>query len=355
MMQIKIGEKHISDNSPCFIIAEAGSNFRISEDIDKNYEHALKLIDLAAESGADAVKFQLYKAKKIYVETAGTADYLGKERSIFDIIQDMELPVDWLPKLDKYSKEKGILFLCTPFDEESADALEKIGMVAYKIASYAISHIPLLKHIARFGKPLLISTGASDIGDIEKAVKAIKEEGNDQIILLQCTAKYPAPLSSMNLLTLPGISDHFDCLVGLSDHSRDPLIAPLGAVALGASVLEKHFTTDNDLPGPDHSFAVLGSELSSMVKGIRDMESALGERTKQVLEDEKELYSFCRRSIYAIKDIKPGESFSEENIAVLRGGKEKRGLEPDRYSGLLGKDVAVAISKNEPLTEAHIR
>lgn len=354
MKTISIGKRKIGEGYPAFIIAEAGSNFKISEEPKTNYEHALKLIDLAKEANADAIKFQLYKAEKLYVENAGCADYIGKKKPIYQIIKEMELPYEWLQKLKKHCDEKNIIFLCAPFDERSADELEKIGIEAYKIASYAITHTPLLKHIAKKGKPILLSTGASNLEDIRKAVKTIKEQGNDQIALMQCTAKYPAPLSTINLKIIPNLIKEFEVPVGLSDHSREPLIAPLGAVALGAKIIEKHFTTDNKLPGPDHGFAILPEELKEIAKNVKMLEEALGKEDKKVIEEEKELYDFARVYIYTTKDMKKGDTFTTENIAVLRPGKAEKGLEPEKYEKIIGKKAATELKKGQPLKEENI-
>ncbi len=348
---IRIGKRAVGDGSPCFMIAEAGANFRISDDPVKNYEQALRLIDIAAESGADAVKFQVYRAERLYVKDAGHAEYIGKKKKIYDIIREMELPYEWLPKLKKHCDDKGIMFLATPFDSASADELEKIGMDAYKTASYSITDFPLLKQIAGKGKPVIMSTGASEMNDVGKAVDYIKKCGNDDIILLQCTAKYPAPMSAMNLSVIPKMKNEFSCPVGLSDHSREPLIAPLGAVALGASVIEKHFTTDNNLPGPDHGFAILPYELKELVMSIHKLEQALGTGRKKVDDAEKELHSFARHFIYSTKPIKKGERFTRENIGVLRPGKKEHGLEPDHYEELLGRTAARDIGLQEPIRE----
>jgi N-acetylneuraminate synthase len=349
MNHFKIGKKGIGGKNPCFVIAEAGANYRISENKEENFAQALRLIGIAASAGADAVKFQLYTAKRLYAERAGEADYIGKKKSINAIIEEMELPVEWLPLLKKNAEEKGLVFLCSPFDEQGADELEKIGIEAFKIASYTISHVPLLKHIARKGKPVILSVGASDWKDIEKAVKVIKKEGNSGIALLQCTAKYPAPLSTVNLRAIPAMGKKFGLATGLSDHSREPLIAPLGAVALGAKIIEKHFTTDNNSPGPDHGFAILPQELKEMVSGIRKMEQALGSAGKKVLAEEKELHRFCRRSIYALENIPKGAVLSGENVAVLRPGKRERVLEPEEFEKMLGKKAKRDIAKGGPV------
>ncbi|MCK5016994.1 MAG: N-acetylneuraminate synthase family protein [Candidatus Peribacteraceae bacterium] len=349
MKKIKIGDRWIGEDEKTFIIAEAGANFRISEDPEINYHHALKLIDIAIEAKADAVKFQLYRADSLYVENAGYADYIGKRKSIYQIINEMEIPYDWLPKLKKYCDEKEIIFLCTPFDEKSADQLENIGILAYKIASYTITHLPLIRHIAKFDKPIILSTGASNIDDIQQAIDTIKGIGNNQISLMQCTAKYPAPLSTVNLRVIPELEKIFQVPVGLSDHTREPLIAPLGAVTLGANIIEKHYTTDNNLPGPDHGFAILADELKLLVKSIRDLELCLGSSNKEIQNEEEELHQFCRRRIYTLKDIKEGETLSDSNIAILRSGKQEIGLEPIHLEQVLGKKAKHLIKKNDPV------
>lgn len=342
------------NSKPCMVIAEAGANFRISDDPQANFDHALKLIDIAADAGADAVKFQLYRAKDLYVKEAGFADYLGTKKSIYNIIKEMELPFEWLEILKKYCDEKRIMFLCTPFDEDAADALEDVGLDAYKIASYTITHIPLLKYIARKKKPLILSTGASTMDDIKFALDAIYSEKNKQVSLMQCTARYPAPIETVNLRAIPELRKRFKVPVGLSDHSRDHLIAPLGAVCLGASIIEKHFTTDNQLPGPDHKFAILPDELKEMVEKIRQMEKTLGSGEKDILVEEKELHAFARRSIYARNDIAKGRVIAEDDIVILRSGKQPKGLEPCFKDQVIGKTAKKNISKQEPISRYNV-
>lgn len=333
----------------CLIIAEAGSNFKISDSKEENFKQALKLINIAKEAGADAVKFQLFKAKSLYAREAGFANYLGKEKSIYEIIEDIELPEDWLKKLKDYCENQGLIFLCTPFDIDSFKKLEEIDTKMYKIASYSLTNLPLLKEIARTNKPIILSTGASYLEDIKKAIETIKSQGNNNITLLQCTAKYPCLFESVNLNSIVYLKKEFNLNVGLSDHSRDPIIAPLGARALGALVIEKHFTTDNNLSGPDHKFAILPHELKQLVSSIRNLEKCLGKETKTVLESEQELYDFCKNIIYAKKPIKKGEIFSKDNLIILRKGKYKPGLNASEYENLLGKTSKRHINELEPI------
>jgi N,N'-diacetyllegionaminate synthase len=355
MRSIDISGRKIGPQHPCFIIAEAGANFRISNDPKINFEQALKLIEIAAQSGADAVKFQLYRAKTLYVEEAGFADYLGNKKSIFDIIREMELPASWLSDLKQICDDNGIVFLCTPFDEKAVDDLEKIDVPAYKIASYTVTHIPLLEYVAKTGKPIILSTGASELKDIEEAVGAIKAQGNNQVVLMQCTAKYPAPIDTVHLKTMNTLKEKFSLPVGLSDHSRHPLVGPMGAVALGGCVVEKHFTTDNRLPGPDHGFAILPDELAAMVEHIRLMERALGNPDKNVLEMEQELHEFARRSIYAAKDIEKGEIITENDIIILRSGKKAKGLPPKYKDRIIGKKTKKKIIKQSPIDRYNVQ
>ncbi len=347
---IRIGDRQIGDGAPCFVIAEAGANWRYCDDVGKNYEHALKLIDIATKANADAVKFQIYRAKRMYTKSAGFADYIGKEKSIYRIIEEMEVPYEWLPKLKEYCDKKDIIFLATPFDEKSADELEAVGMDAYKIASYTINHLPLLEYIAELGKPMIMSTGASSIKDIKDSVECVKKAGNNKLALMQCTAKYPAPLDTLNLRAIPELKKRFNVPVGFSDHSREPLPAPLGAVALGADLIEKHYTTDNALEGPDHGFAILPHELKELVTHIRQVEESLGSGEKIIQDGEKELYEFARRSIHAVREIKKGETLTSDNIAVLRPGKVKPGLEPKFLDKVLGKKAKGDIMVDEGIS-----
>lgn len=337
MLKIKIGERLIGEGEPCYIVAEAGSNHNGS------YEQALRLIDAAVEAKADAVKFQHFKAAKLYPRSAGESDYLKTSRPIYDIIHDMETPDVWVPRLAKYCREHNIAFLSSPFDEASADLLEPY-VPAFKVASYEMTHVPLLRHIARKGKPMIVSTGTATLDEVLHSVEVIQAAGNDQIILLQCTARYPTPLEDVNARAVVALREATGLLAGLSDHSRDPIVAPMTAVALGACLIEKHFTLSNRLPGPDHKFAIEPHELLDLVRRVRETEQALGHGRKEVLATEEELRAFARRSIFATRDIAAGEKLSAENIAVLRCGKLGYGLSPEQYEPLLGRTARQAIA-----------
>jgi len=350
MKTFKVGSYQIGTEFPTFIIAEAGANWRISRDMNKNYKHALRLIDIAVKARADAVKFQLYRADRLYAKNAGTADYIGKKKSIYDIIQEMELPYSWLRKLKLYCDKKGIMFTCTPFDIQSLNELIKIKMPVYKIASYSVTQYPLLKEVAKTRKPIFMSTGATNLQLIDKAVTLLRQNGNSKLALLQCTAKYPAPLTSLNLRVIPLLQKRYHVPIGLSDHSREPHIGPLGAVALGGRIIEKHFTTDNSLSGPDQGFAILGRELIDLVSNIRKMEAALGEGKKYVTTDEDELHKFTEYRIFATKNI-PAGSPLKGAIDVLRSGKVTTGLFADRWQWALKQRAKKQILIHTPITQ----
>jgi len=344
--EIKIRNITIGENHPCFIIAEAGSNH------NGDLEQAYKLIDIAKEANADAVKFQTFKAEKLYVKNAGKSAYLKKDKSIYDIIKEMEMPISWIKKLSDYCIKKEIIFLSTPFDYESVDLLDKYVPI-YKIASYELTDIPLVEYIAKKNKPIIISTGASTLDEVQKALETVHNLGNNNIILMQCTAKYPAALTTLNLKILNKYQDEFNILVGLSDHSREFDLAPIIAVSLGSCCVEKHFTISNDLEGPDHMFALEPNELKDMVRRIRDTEKALGSENKIVLDDEKELYNFARRSIFALNDIRKGEIFTIDNIDVLRIGNNESFLSPKEFESVIGKHSKVDIKKYNPIKKEY--
>jgi N,N'-diacetyllegionaminate synthase len=341
--KIQVGKRWIGPGEPCYIIAEAGSNH------DGELERALALIEVASKAGADAVKFQGFRAATLYPPNAGRAEYLEDPRSIYEIIKAMEMPWDWVPVLAKRCHDRGLDFLCTPFDEEWCEVLAP-HVPAFKIASYEISHAPLVRRVLAYGKPTFISTGASTLAEVGRVLELAREVGNEQIVFLQCTASYPAPPEMVNARAIVTLREATGCLVGLSDHSRDPLSAPVVAVALGAAVIEKHFTLSNWLPGPDHRFAVEPEELTQLVRAVRRAEAVLGTGVKEVQEVETELRSFARRSVFAVVPIRAGERLTEQNIRVLRNGVNAPGLPPEEYPNLLGRRAARDVPAGGPIT-----
>lgn len=342
MTEVRIGKRWIGNGNACFIIAEAGSNH------NGELERAKRLIDVAASAGADAVKFQLFRANRLYPRNAGLSDYLRMPEPVYDIMAKMEMPYEWLPELASHSQEKDVTFLASVFDEESADQLDR-HVEAFKISSYEMTHIPLIRHVARKGKPVIVSTGTATLDEVADTVAEFRTIGNADLILMQCTAAYPAPTDSLNIRAIAAMKSRFDVPVGLSDHSRDPLIGPLVAVSLGANLIEKHFTLSNELPGPDHRFALEPAELRTMIGKVREAEKALGNGEKTIHPVERELRAFARRSIFAVRDIETREELTKENVAVLRCGKLKGGLESSQFEQILGKRARRKILAYSPL------
>ena len=311
-----------------FVIAEAGSNWKKGS-YEDDLKQAKEMIIVAAKSGADAIKFQTFRSKTVYASNAGTTKYLeehGIKENINEIFAKHEMPYEMIPQLAEYCKQNNILFMSSPFSIEDAKHIDPYVQI-HKIASYEINHIRLLEYLAECKKPLLISTGASNYTDIDFVVELLKEK-NAKFVLLQCTAKYPAPIDTLNLTTIPEMRTRYNVSIGLSDHSTDPLIAPLISVGLGANIIEKHFTLDRNLPGPDHRFALIPSELKLMIKSIRLADVAKGNSKKTILDEEQDLRQFATRSIQAIKDISKDEVLQEGiNFDVLRPGNKSRGAE----------------------------
>ncbi len=347
MPGIRIGDRHVGPAHPVYVIAEAGSNH------NRDLQMARQLIDVAADAGADAVKFQVFRAARMYPRSAGVSDYLKVPTPIVDIIAAMEMPYEWLPVLSDHCRARSVHFLATPFDEESADRLDPY-VETFKIASYEMTHAPLLRHVAAKGTSMILSTGTSNLAEVEEAVATCREAGNRELALLQCTAAYPAPIASINVRALVTLADRFQVPVGLSDHSRDPIVAPVAAVACGASIIEKHFTLSNALAGPDHRFALEPHELREMVTRIRQAELVRGSGEKVVDPVEDELRAFARRSVFATRAIAAGEVFSRDNIAVLRQGKNHPGLPPSAFPGVLGRYAKRAIASDAPVQQDDI-
>lgn len=342
-----IGERMVGEGHRCAVVAEAGSNH------NGRLEMALDLIDEAGAAKVDAVKFQTFKASRLYPRGAGTSDYLNDDRPIFDIIESMEMPEGWLPRLCQHAHDRGLGFLSTPFHVEAVELLRPF-VDAFKVASYELTHVPLLKAVARAGKPVILSTGASTLDEVASAVHRLSSYGCEELMLMQCTAAYPAPLESMNVRAIQTMRERFNIPVGLSDHSLDPVLAPTAAVALGAAMIEKHVTLSKQLEGPDHAFAVEPGELARLVRRVRLVESVLGAGDKVVDGVEEELRSFARRSIITTRAIRGGEQITAENIDVLRHGKLRPGLAPEWLERVIGASAARDLRGGVPLREEDV-
>jgi N-acetylneuraminate synthase/N,N'-diacetyllegionaminate synthase len=340
MKKIKIGDKVIGKGKTCFIIAEAGVNH------NGKIEFAKKLIDAAISAKADAVKFQTARAEDVVIGGIGIADYakknIGKEITQLEMIKNLELKYEDFAILKEYCDKKGIIFLSTPHSFGAIDFLEKL-VPAYKFASGDITNIPALKYAAKKGKPMILGTGMSTLQELKNAVNVIKSEGNNQIIALHCTTNYPCPLEEVNLRAMITMQNELDCMIGYSDHTLG-LLVPIMAVAMGACIIEKHFTLNRDLLGPDHKASLEPDELKKMVKEIRNTEKILGSFDKKPTESEKEIMKLVRKSIVAKQDIKKGLMIGRNMLIIKRPGT---GLRPAELDKIIGKKANRKISKDE--------
>ncbi len=334
---ILLGERRVGSGEPCFIIAEAGINH------NGRLESARQLVDVAVSAGCDAVKFQTFRTEKVCSPLAPKATYqletTGSSESQIEMIRKLELPFNAFRELHHYCGEKGIIFLSTPFDYESADFLAELPVPAFKIPSGEITNLFFLEHIARKGRPLIVSTGMATMEEVAVAVETIHAAGNRQIALLHCVSNYPADPSSMNLRAMHTLAEAFETPVGLSDHTVGTEIA-FAAVALGACVIEKHFTLSHDLPGPDHRASLEPSELTNLVKGIRNIEVALGDGIKRPAAEELNTAEVARRSLVAATFIPAGAALTVEMLDILRPGT---GLSPSMRPQLVGRRARVNI------------
>lgn len=339
MKTIEINGREIGGDAPVYIIAEAGSNHNGS------MENARKLIDIAAEAGADAVKFQIFKAEKLYSKNTPGFESLATN-DIYGLIKDIETPRDWISELAEYCNDKGITFMATPFDHEAVDILDSYSP-AFKIASFEIVDLELIRYTASRGKPLIISTGMANPEEINDAIEAARSVGNENIALLHCNSLYPTPAENVNLKAIRTMLETFDNPIGFSDHTTG-IHVPLAAVAMGASVIEKHFTMDKSLPGPDHSFALDPAELREMVRIIRETETAFGDGVKGVSEMEaKENYMKGRRSIHALGKIPEGGVITKEMLIIKRPAY---GIKPKEIERLVGCRAKRTIEEDEWIT-----
>lgn len=340
---MKIGNKRIGLDGETFIIAEISGNHNGS------LKRAKHLIKSAKDAGVDAIKFQTYTADTITLNCYN--DYFNVQtgtiwdgRNLYDLYKEAHTPWEWHKELFDYCRELDIICFSSPFDLSAVDFLEKLNVPAYKIASFEINDERLIRYVATKGKPIILSTGVATLAEIERAVTICKEEGNDQLILLKCCSSYPAPYSEMNLRTIPNMQQTFNTIVGLSDHSLGYSVA-LGAVALGATVIEKHITLDRNDGGVDSKFSMEPNEFKEMVREIRNLEKALGSVCYDFSERQKGSATY-KRSLFVCKDILEGEVFTSEHIKSVR---PFHGLNTKYYEDILGKRATRDIKMGTPL------
>ena len=327
-----------------YVIAEAGVNHNGS------VEQARRLIDVAAEAGADAVKFQTFRAATLVSAATPMADYqkrnTGSSSSMADMLRDLELSFDDFAALSAYCREVGIEFLSTPFDVESADVLHRLGMRAFKLASGEITNPQLIRHVGRFDRPVILSTGMANLGEVERALGWLEDSGTGEIAILHCVSDYPTAPSDVNLRAMDTLAAAFGHVTGWSDHCVGDTVA-IAAVARGARIIEKHFTLDKALPGPDHKASLEPAELAQMIERIRVVEQALGDGRKGPTPAERNVKAVARRSIAAIRDIAAGERITPDDLGFLRPAT---GLPPDLLEMVVGRTARIAIPGGSLLT-----
>lgn len=342
-MKIQIDKKVIGESSETFIIAELSANH------NQDFEIALKSIDSIKQCGADAVKLQTYTPDTITLNC--DSDYFKIKHgtiwdgtTLYELYKKAYTPWEWQPKLKKYAEDLGLICFSSPFDKTAVDFLAKMNVAAYKIASFEVVDIPLIKYTASQGKPIIISTGIATEDEIADAVDACRKVGNNQIALLKCTSEYPAPIEEANLKTIPYLADKFGVVAGLSDHTLETTTS-IAAVAVGAKIIEKHFIIDKGIGGPDSSFSLEPSQFAQMVAAIRNVEKALGNSKITITEKMKNSRRFAR-SLFAVKDIQAGETLTEDNVRSIRPAD---GLSPKYFPRILGMKALKDITTGTPL------
>jgi len=347
MSSFTIGKRAIGPGYPTYVIAEMSGNH------GQSFEQAIEILKAAKEAGADAVKLQTYTADTITIDSDNPEfkinGGLWHGRNLYELYQEAHTPWEWQPRIKAAADELGIDCFSSPFDESAVDFLEAMNVPAYKIASFEMIDTGLLRKVASTGKPIILSTGMATYDEIDESVKTLRESGATEIALLKCTSAYPALPEDMNLLTIPHLASSFGVISGLSDHTLGYSVA-IASVALGANIVEKHFTLSRDEPGPDSAFSMEPSEFAEMVDAIRTVEKAIGTVKYGGSKDEEKSRIF-RRSLYAVKNIQAGEKFSPENVRSIRPGY---GLAPKYLDEILSSYAKTDISLGTPLSRDHI-
>lgn len=340
---ININDRCVGVGNPVYVVAELSANHR------QQFNEAVELIKVAKEAGADAVKLQTFTPDTISIQSdrpefriAGGTPWDG--RTLYDLYAEAHMPWEWQPKLKKVADDLGIDLFSTPFDRTAVDFLKELCVPAYKIASFEIVDIPLIEYVASKGQPIIMSTGMATLAEIDEAVRAARGGGASQIALLKCTSAYPALPEEMNLRTIPHLAETFGLPVGLSDHTLG-IAVPVAGVALGACIVEKHFTLSRNVPSPDSAFSLEPQEFKAMVEAIRTAEEALGEARYEASEQEAKSRVF-RRSLFIVKDVKAGEIFTDDSVRSIR---PSYGLHPRHLKDVLGRQATEDIERATPL------
>jgi pseudaminic acid synthase len=343
MKSITINNRVIGPGHPAYIIAEMSANH------NRNFEKAVRIIETAKETGADAIKFQTYRPDTITMDCDNECFRVKgthwEGRTLYNLYQEAFTPWEWQPRLKEIADKLGLDCFSTPFDLTAVEFLERMDVSAYKVASFENVDLPLLRTIASTGKPLIISTGMATLGEIEEAVNTVREAGGVGLALLKCTSAYPAPPEEMNLRTIPHLAQAFGVPAGLSDHTLGSAV-PVAAVSLGACIIEKHLTLSRDDPGPDSMFSMEPHEFREMVKAVRIVEKALGKVSYEATENER-ASRVLRRSLFVVRDMQAGEPFTEKNIRSIRPG---HGLHTRYLDDVLDGRASRALKKGTPLT-----
>jgi pseudaminic acid synthase len=345
---LRIAGRLIGEAAPAYLIAELSANHH------QSLEEAKTLIRLAREHGADAVKLQTYTPDSITLDCDNDYFRIGPGspwagRSLHELYAEAHTPLDWHAELFAEARRVGIPLFSSPFDETAVDLLESLDSPAYKIASFELVHHPLLRRVARTGRPVLLSTGMATLEEIAEAVEVLRAGGCRELALLKCTSAYPAPVEEANLRRIPDMARRFEVVAGLSDHTLEPSVA-VAAVVIGARIVEKHFTRSRAVTGPDSAFSLEPAEWREMCRQIRTAEQALGSVTYDLTEKERSSLPF-RRSIFAARDIAAGERFSSANLRIVRPGN---GLAPREFERVLGRQARVAVPRGTPLAWVHV-
>jgi pseudaminic acid synthase len=339
---ITINDRCVGPGFPVYIVAEISANH------NQNFDRAVRLVEAAKQAGADAIKVQTYTPDTMTIdcdsEPFQIRGTLWDGRTLYDLYREAYTPWDWQPRLKQIADELGIVFFSTPFDITAVDFLEEMGVPMYKIASFENVDLPLLRKVAETGRPIIMSTGMATLGEIDEAVRVIRGTSAAQLALLECVSAYPAQPEEMNLRTISNLSKVFHLPVGLSDHTLGTAV-PVAAVALGACIVEKHFTLSRDIPGPDSAFSLEPCEFREMVQSIRVVERALGQVCYDITEHEF-ASRILRRSLFVVQDVKAGEMFTAKNVRSIRPG---HGLHPRYLEEVVGRHASRDIERGTPL------